>query len=134
MRSTTSIYMLCLFLPCPAWSGDPDVDSIKLQKLHQSSQQQLEIIQNTGDQETTESLDEHLEKEKAEKKLDNQQKTEQFLLQQKQSGEQAKLKHHKKVAPTGPADDVKSTVQQQQFRQEQQNQLNRFKNQQQTQP
>ncbi len=128
MNVRISIYLLCLLFPAIGMADKSSVDSMKLQKLNQSSQQKLEIIQSPTKSQTGSKTQKD---KKSQESLNLNQQIDQLMLQENQKRKQATSKHRTKASPSTSHHRIKSNAQHQQFRQEQKIQLNRFRLQQQ---
>lgn len=122
MRSINHLISIYLLLPCTVMAGQSNSSWLQLFKLNQASQQELQKIQRTHPI--------RIIPFSSQNRLNHKQRAEQSTLQESQRRRQIILNQRQRLLPTEWQDRRKANIQQQRFRFEQQNQLNRFRTQQ----
>jgi len=128
VRLVAYLLPFCLILPGTGLPTEPEGNWLQLKRLNQSSQIELEEIQRTSPANQRQAPSPPSYTETIElNRINNQQRMEQNALQESQRRKQATQHQRNRVYLSRPSDRVTSRIQQQQFRQQQQNQLNSFR-------
>jgi len=132
IRTAAKLLPLCLILPGTSLPAEPGGNWLQLKRLNQASQIELEETQRTSPANQRQAPSPPYTETIELNRVNNQQRMEQNALWESPRRQQATQHQHNRVNISRPSDRAASRSQQQQFRRQQQNQLDSFRLQQQT--